>query len=161
MSVQLSLLDELDTPPKGDNRVRQVLKAEGVSPDATDREARGKVMALEGSEIPTGRGTNGAPDLSASPAFIPTARRSDPATSHAAAASAKELQGEHQRLILACLEQHGPLGKDGISARTRLSGVAIARRTVELQRAGMIEWTGRTVPSTAGRKEREWRRTNA
>jgi hypothetical protein len=89
----------------------------------------------------------------------PAARRSDPETSKAAAAEAKGLQGEHCRLILACLEQHGALGKDGIAARTRLSGVAVARRTVELQRAGKIVWTGKTVSSTAGRQEREWRLT--
>jgi len=88
----------------------------------------------------------------------PLARRSDPATSHAAAASANELQGQHQRLILACLEQHGPLGKDGIASRTRLDGVQTCRRLTELARAGAIVWTGRTVPSTSGRQEREWRR---
>jgi len=88
----------------------------------------------------------------------PMARSSDPATSHAAAASAKELQGQHHRLILACLEQHGALGKDGIAARTRLDGVQTCRRLTELARSGLIAETGRTVPSTAGRAEREWRR---
>ena len=87
----------------------------------------------------------------------PMARSTDPATSKAAAASAKQLQGDHHRLILACLEQFGPLGKDGIAARTRLDGVQTCRRLTELSRAGLIEWTGRTVPSIAGRQEREWR----
>lgn len=86
----------------------------------------------------------------------PLARRSDPVTSHLAAASARDLQRQHQSLIVAALKQHGPLGKDGIAARTKLTGVAVARRTVELQRAGLIRPTGKTVASAAGRPEREW-----
>lgn len=86
----------------------------------------------------------------------PAARRTDPATSHAAAASAKDLQARHAALILDCLKRHGPLGKDGIAARTALTGVAVARRTAELNRAKAIRLTGRTVASTAGRGEREW-----
>lgn len=87
----------------------------------------------------------------------PMARSTDPGTSHAAAASAKALQGDHHRLILACLEQHGPASKDRIAALTRLNGTQVARRTVELQRAGQIEPTGTTATSTAGRQERVWR----
>lgn len=146
-------------PQEGANRVQHVLKAEPAGADATDREARGKVMALEGSDRPTGLGTDGAPAISAAPAFIPLARRSDPATSHAAAESAKGLQAWHHTLILAALEQRGPLGKSGIARFTPLDGVQACCRLTELQRAGLIEWTGRTVPSTAGRAEREWRRT--
>lgn len=86
----------------------------------------------------------------------PLARSSDPSTSHGAADQAKELQARHQRYIVDCLAEHGPLSKDGIAARTRLTGVAVARRTVELERAGLIRLTGRKVPSTAGRPEREW-----
>jgi hypothetical protein len=87
---------------------------------------------------------------------VPMARRDDPATSHEAAARAKELQAAHQRLILACLRQYGPLGKDGIAARTRLDGVQTCRRLTELHRQNLIEPTGRNVQSTAGRAEREW-----
>jgi hypothetical protein len=86
----------------------------------------------------------------------PLARHSDPETSHSAAAQAKELQGQHQRLILACLEAHGALGKDGIAARTRLDGVQTCRRLTELARAGLIRDTGFRTPSTAGRMERVW-----
>ena len=88
---------------------------------------------------------------------LPQARRRDPATSHQAAASAKELQAQHHRVIVDCLKRHGALGKDGIAARTGLTGVAVARRTAELERAGLIQPTGKTVLSTAGRPEREWR----
>lgn len=87
----------------------------------------------------------------------PLARSADPGTSHAAAASAKDLQARHQRAILAALEQHGPAGKDGIARLAGLDGVQTCRRLTELARAGLIEWTGRTVASAAGRKEREWR----
>jgi len=52
----------------------------------------------------------------------------------------------------------GPMGKDGIAARTSLTGVAVCRRLAELQRMGKIAPTGKTVLSTAGRHEREWAR---
>ena len=87
---------------------------------------------------------------------IPLARNSDPSTSHAAADAAKELQARHHRIIVACLKEHGPLGKDGIAARTQLTGVAVARRMVELERSGLARLTGKTVQSTTGRAEREW-----
>ena len=86
----------------------------------------------------------------------PAARATDPATSHQAAAQARELAQQHHRTILAALEQHGPMGKDGIAARTSLTGVAVCRRLTELQRMGRIAPTGRVVASAAGRSEREW-----
>lgn len=92
-------------------------------------------------------------DLFAAP---PMARRRDPDTSRAAAESAKEMQARHHDIIRKALQRHGPMGKDGIAARTQLTGVAVARRTIELQRLGLIRWTGKTVPSTSGRAEREW-----
>lgn len=86
----------------------------------------------------------------------PLARSSDPSTSHGAADQAKELQARHQMIIVACLKQHGSLSKDGIAARTMLTGVAVARRCTELERAGLIRDTGRKAKSTAGRDERVW-----
>jgi predicted ArsR family transcriptional regulator len=86
----------------------------------------------------------------------PRARSSDPQTSKQAASQAVALQADHCALILACLKRSGPLGKDGLAARTRLDGVQTCRRLTELERAGLIRWTGRTVKSTAGRNEREW-----
>jgi hypothetical protein len=59
------------TPQEGANRAATRFEGRGLrSPDATAREARSKVMALEGSDSPTGRGINGAPAVSAAPAFI-------------------------------------------------------------------------------------------
>ena len=66
------------------------------------------------------------------------------------------MQAQHHAIIVGCLKRHGALGKDGIAARTGLTGVAVARRTAELLRAGLIRPTGKNVLSTAGRPEREW-----
>lgn len=87
----------------------------------------------------------------------PKARRADPATSHGAAARAKELQAAHICLILGALRQ-GPAGKDRIARRAGLTGVAVARRCSELAAAKppAIKDTGRTEPSDAGRPERVW-----
>ena len=85
----------------------------------------------------------------------PMARRSDPATSHAAAAAARELSVHHQALILQALAR-GPAGKDRIATLTSLTGVQVCRRLVELERAGQAKPSGRMVVSTAGRQEREW-----
>ncbi|MDM0041853.1 hypothetical protein QTI05_22625 [Variovorax sp. J22R193] len=86
----------------------------------------------------------------------PLARRRDPITSHLAAEQAKEMVQVHHALILAVLRKHGPLGKDGIGARTSLTGVQVCRRLDELHDMGLIRLTGKTVMSTAGRNEREW-----
>ncbi len=87
----------------------------------------------------------------------PAARRRDPATSHVAAATARELQREHHSIILAALERYGAMSKTGIAARTRLDAVQVCRRLSELQRIDLIELTGATTPSTSGRPERVWR----
>jgi predicted ArsR family transcriptional regulator len=86
----------------------------------------------------------------------PNARYSDPITSKQAASQAVALQADHCALILACLKRHGPASKDRIAALTRLTGTQVARRTVELSRAGLIRDTGTKAPSTAGRQERVW-----
>ncbi|HOU64443.1 MAG TPA: hypothetical protein PK861_00225 [Thermomonas sp.] len=90
------------------------------------------------------------------PIARPTARRSDPGTSHAAADQARELTKRHNAIIIHCLQMHGPLGKDGIAARTKLEGVQVCRRLSELKALHMIKPTGKKVCSTAGRAEREW-----
>lgn len=89
----------------------------------------------------------------------PMARRSDPATSHAAADAAHALRSRHQRAILEALQANGPAGKDRLGELTGLDGVQVCRRLTELQRAGQAMPTGRTVTSAAGRAEREWKAT--
>jgi len=82
------------------------------------------------------------------------ARRTDPATSQAAARTAPV--AEHQRLILEALAE-GPAGASGIAARCGLLPHQIGKRINELSKAGRIAETGRVVTSAGGRGEREWR----
>ena len=87
---------------------------------------------------------------------FPRVRASDPLTSFEAAESIKEAANHHHQVILECLQTHGPLGKDGISALTDLDGNQVARRLNEMKIIGLIELTGNTVKSNSGRNEREW-----
>jgi predicted transcriptional regulator len=89
--------------------------------------------------------------------IFPRVRSSDPLTSFMAADSAKELANKHGSLIVACLVQHGPMGKDGIATHTGLDGNQVARRLKELETLGLIGLTGKTVASKSKRQEREWR----
>jgi predicted ArsR family transcriptional regulator len=84
------------------------------------------------------------------------ARASDPATSQAAAAQAGGLAMRHQRQILAALLD-GPAGASGIAARCGLLPHQVNKRINELARDGRIVQTGRVVPSSSGRGEREWK----
>jgi predicted transcriptional regulator len=88
---------------------------------------------------------------------FPRVRKSDPLTSFEAADSAKELANKHGAMIVTCLVQHGPLGKDGIATFTKLDGNQVARRLKELETMGLICLTGKTVVSKSKRQEREWR----
>lgn len=84
-------------------------------------------------------------------------RSSDPVTSYEAADSAKDLASKHFSTIVDCLQAHGALGKDGIARHSGLEGNQVARRLNELEKMNLIQLTGRTVKSQAGRNEREWR----
>lgn len=83
-------------------------------------------------------------------------RKSDPVTSHQAAEQIKEAAPQHMDLIYQCLLEHGPLGKDGIANRTGLDPNQVARRLPEMKKLGVVDLTGQTVTSKAGRSEREW-----
>jgi len=89
---------------------------------------------------------------------LPLFRRTDPATSQAAAATVKAFQGEHHAAILEALS-HGPAGASGIAARFGLTGHQVNKRLTELAKAGRIVATGRLVRSGSGRGEREWQIT--
>ena len=84
-------------------------------------------------------------------------RCSDPVTSYEAADAAKDLASKHFSTIVDCLQAHGALGKDGIARHSGLDANQVARRLNELEKMNLIELTGRTVKSQAGRNEREWR----
>jgi hypothetical protein len=88
--------------------------------------------------------------------FVPGARVLDPATSHAAARSARALASRHHKLILDCLRKRGPAGKDAIGMFCGLTGVQVYRRLNELHSMGRIKPTGKVVYSFSGRSEREW-----
>ena len=87
---------------------------------------------------------------------FPRVRANDPLTSFEAAESIKDAVSQHHQTILDCLQKHGALGKDGISARTNLDGNQVARRLNEMKVIGLIQLTGNTVKSNSGRNEREW-----
>jgi predicted Rossmann fold nucleotide-binding protein DprA/Smf involved in DNA uptake len=82
-----------------------------------------------------------APAEAVLPLFA-AARRTDPPTSHAAAARAPV--SEHCRRIMDALTS-GPAGQSGIAERTGLSVAQVSKRLSELRRAGLIERTGRKV----------------
>lgn len=67
------------------------------------------------------------------------ARRTDPATSHRAAADSVRFAGSHAGRILESLKQHGAQSPKELERRIGLSVVQIDRRACELRRAGLIE----------------------
>jgi len=87
---------------------------------------------------------------------FPRVRANDPVTSFEAAELIKDAVSQHHQTILNCLQKHGALGKDGISARTDLDSNQVARRLNEMKVIGLIQLTGNTVKSNSGRNEREW-----
>jgi predicted transcriptional regulator len=88
--------------------------------------------------------------------IFPRVRKDDPVTSYEAADSIKQVASKHHKIIHDCLEQNGPLGKDGIALITGLESNQVARRLNEMKVIGLISLTGKTVKSNSGRNEREW-----
>jgi len=78
----------------------------------------------------------------------PIARRSDPPTSHAAAARAP--LGDRQ-LILDALAA-GPAGQSMLAVRTGLTVAAVSKRLPELRRAGLVVRDGETRNAGGGRE---------
>ncbi len=74
------------------------------------------------------------------PTFETThSRRTDPQTSHMAAASASKFAGSHVVRILAALQAYGMSTPPMIGTYTGLTVVQIDRRLPDLQRAGLAE----------------------
>jgi DNA-binding MarR family transcriptional regulator len=86
------------------------------------------------------------------------ARRTDPPTSHAAAARVQAFKGQHATAILEALAA-GPAGQSAIAERTGLSVAQVSKRLSELRRAGLIERDGETRSASAGREARYRRLT--
>lgn len=78
----------------------------------------------------------------AAPALHTRARRTDPETSHKAAARASQFATSHAGRILLALQQHGPRSAHGLSLVIGLSVVQIDRRLPELKHLGLAEPTG-------------------
>lgn len=70
----------------------------------------------------------------------PKARRRDPSTSHAAAKAAERFQASHAGRILEAIRDgfSDGMNADLIAESTGLTVVQVDRRTVELQRKGLI-----------------------
>ena len=81
------------------------------------------------------------------------ARKTDPPTSHAAAARAKKFRGGHCKRILEALAA-GPAGQTEIARRCGLLPHQVNKRLHELAKIGLVELTGRKVEAGA---EREWK----
>jgi len=88
------------------------------------------------------------------------ARRTDPETSHEAAARVREFAGEHHRRILAAIDPvHGSTIYD-IADMSGMDHVAVARRMIELAsevdgRIARVKAKG-TRPGPTGRMCRVW-----
>lgn len=90
------------------------------------------------------------------------ARNTDPSTSHTAASMAKKRINHHHNQIVGALFVGGPMGCDSIAwAWGDVSGHQVSRRMKELEKAGRVELTGRTVTSFSGRQQREWQAVKA
>jgi hypothetical protein len=66
------------------------------------------------------------------------ARKSDPATSHAAARKAERFAASQKGLLLAALKAHGPLSAAQMHQYTGLTTVQADRRRKDMIRAGLV-----------------------
>lgn len=87
---------------------------------------------------------------------LPLFRRTDPDTSKAAGAAAREFLGDHERRILEALSA-GPGTKDELAHRCGLTEQQVARRMAGLKRRGLVVDTGERRASASGCAERVWR----
>jgi predicted ArsR family transcriptional regulator len=69
--------------------------------------------------------------------MTPASRNTDPANSHAAAASMIVAAASHRALIWTALDRCGPMGRYEIAEMTGLDPVACARRLAELVHRGL------------------------
>lgn len=91
----------------------------------------------------------------------PAARNSDPGTSHAAAAQARESAATQRDRILAYLRTHGPKTADELDAGLALRVTSAGRRLPELEERGFVEPTDEIRPTSNGRGARVWRATRS
>lgn len=89
----------------------------------------------------------------------PTARTTDPDTSHEAAEDARLRSGKHRALALAALREAGSRGLTDfeLADRTGVAQTSIGVRRKELQRAGYVEATDMRRPAPSGSAAIVWR----
>jgi hypothetical protein len=85
------------------------------------------------------------------------ARRTDPATSHAAAARVREFAATHHGKILAAMRRLGNAGgAEQIAAYSKIDAYQVRKRLPELERMGFVRATEQTRQTATGRTERLW-----
>lgn len=89
-------------------------------------------------------------DVETLPLFA-ASRRTDPPTSHDAAARVPAFRGRHHVAILEALSR-GPAGQSEIAARTGLTIAQVSKRLGELRRDGAIERDGECRSASGGRE---------
>jgi len=93
--------------------------------------------------------------------FHPLARSTDPATSHAAAASVRLRTGSQKWRLLEAFFSGGPAIAEQAARRANLLHAGYWKRVSELLADGLIYDTGVTLESTAGEACRVYRITPA
>ncbi len=84
------------------------------------------------------------------------ARRTDPQTSHDAAASMRGAADAQRRQVLGTLALHGPLTADEIDEHVEWRATTAGRRLKELETAGLVVRTPVTRPTRSGRQATVW-----
>jgi DNA-binding IclR family transcriptional regulator len=88
---------------------------------------------------------------------MPKARRTDPQTSHEAAASMRRAATAQAATVLGALKRLRKAGAEQISELCNLPAYTVRKRLPELFEAGLAEPTGNTRKTLSGRSERVWR----
>lgn len=87
---------------------------------------------------------------------MPTARRTDPKTSHDAAASMRAAATMQASAVLNALKRLRKAGAEEIGQWCDLPAYAVRKRLPELFDAGLVAPTGDTRKTLSGRSERVW-----
>ena len=103
--------------------------------------------------------------LAARGPYVPLSHRNDPATSHDAAQSVKEVSKQHRVMCLTALALYGPMTAHEVAARCKFDHWSVAaRRLTELHEQGTIERIHTDVPGVyqtrktpSGRSACVWR----
>jgi predicted ArsR family transcriptional regulator len=89
--------------------------------------------------------------------IFPTARRTDPDTSHQAAASMVHIAGLQAREVLEALRRYGSMTYTEIASLAGLEPHAVGRRLSELRRLELVERLSETRVTPSGRAAHVYR----